>query len=163
MEWLFASETLRSKQPLSTLCELVVHMKWNLTTTEGKLGEGGNGLEAVLVLPEWMPERLLEAAPGLELGIDAFMACPGIGSGSRVLERDDMPWSSASWMRASFVCFNHLTSSKHTSQSRLEDLEVRPLATGKGPMNPNNLTSLNADCYFISHTSLLELVTVPFL
>ena len=66
-------------------------------------------MEAVLVLPEWMPERLLEAAPGLELGIDAFVACPGIGSGSRVLERDDMPWSSASWMIGRILTRNDLS------------------------------------------------------
>jgi hypothetical protein len=85
--------------------------------------------------------------------------------GSLISQRDHhtrstgLVWSTL----IALVSFHPLSIRNHVNQTMAEDLHVRPSPARIGSIDPNNLTSLNADSNFIADPRLLELVRVPLL
>jgi hypothetical protein len=62
----------------------------------------------------------------------------------------------------SIISFNSLSRRKLVNETVSEDFDVRPTTSRIWPIDPNNISTLNADSNLIPQTRLIEFVRVPF-
>ena len=114
------------------------------------------------MLVDGVSEFICEDFELLDTPVDSLMPCqcllhcPGVG-----LRDDVVGCTSAGVSSVSFVSNNLLTRSQHWLHTIPEDGDIIPAATLIGPINPNNVTSLNTYTNLVSNTSRPELVRVP--
>jgi len=139
---------------------LVPNTVKGLTEFQTKLGENCNTREMAKVLVDVMPVHLLEAAPLLEALVDCLMT----SSGSILCQKVYFRYSISRHTNLSrgttvaFVCFNLFTRRNEMNQPVSEDLHVRPPTTRIGPIDPNDMASLNAHSNFVSNAGTFVLV-----
>jgi hypothetical protein len=136
-----------------------------LSIIKGELGADCHSREDHPVLVLIMSVHGLETVELLEPMVHRLMPGSSVLLGLLVDLRNILIGSSncSSFTWVAIVGLHFLTRSERLLQSVSKDLEVGPLTTGERAIDPDNITSLNADSDLIAQSSSPELVGEPLL
>lgn len=113
-----------------------------------------------------MAIELTKYSPELKPVVDGLLPVPGSLLHKLTLFLIGKPFGTLdiSWMLTNvpIISFHSLVWSKVTQKRVPEDADIRPSATLVWTIQPNNVSSLDADSYLIAHSTLLgKLVAAP--
>ena len=143
---------------------LICALKRALTNFCAKLGTHCHSCKHNFMLAPVMTECLLQATELFKAPVDSF-----VPRSSPLLSFFIRQWNII--IRCAYFCwftsvspirFDHLTRWQFIFQLRPEYLEIRPLSARKGAIKPYNTTCLNTNANFVTKSSTLELMRVPF-
>lgn len=124
------------------------------------VGDVGHGEKHNSVLLFRVPEHPLQAVELLEAAIDRLV--PRTSTALHPLQFTDLPLAGDHEelvpIRAPSIRQHLLVLIDHEDEIIPGDAKVRPCSTWEWTINPDNLSSLNADSNLVSQTSRLELV-----
>ena len=144
---------------------LVMNVVKRFTGLQTELGENCNTREMEIVIFDVMAVHLLETAPLLEPLVDCLVPssrsilCQEVYLRYSISRHTNLRWGAP----VAFVGFDLFTSRNEMDKPVAKDLHVGPPTTRIGPIDPNDMASLNADSNFISNAGAFVLVRPPFL
>jgi hypothetical protein len=161
---LFEAQQLSRSHRLNGF-SLILALERMLSVIEGELSTDCHSREHHPVLVSIMSVHGLETVELLEPTVHGFMASSSPLLGFLVNLRNIIIGGSnrSSFAWVAIVGLDFLARSKRLLQSVSKDLEVGPLTTGERAIDPDNITSLNADSDLIAQSSSPELVGEPLL
>jgi hypothetical protein len=123
-------------------------------------------MKANTVFLEGVAKLVLEDPKDFEPPVDCFMPGPDKPLPLPLLCIVKVsPWciKIARVASVSFVSHSTLIPLKLINKVIESNLQIRPLTTGKGSVDPHNIASLNGNAHLIPHSRSIELLAVPLL